>query len=72
MTTFKLTNWKKPTPQKWRNIGDALLLAIPVITASLEMLPIPGSVKPFLMVACNLLLVTGKFLTKLTHEDNNH
>jgi len=70
MTTIKTSNYNKSTPKRWRDVGDALLVAIPVITASIEMLPIPQQLRPFLLVGCNLLLVLGKFLTKFAHDPN--
>jgi hypothetical protein len=63
------TNWNKPTPARWRNIGDALLVSIPLLTGFIMQSPLPEGAKSWLIFLSNLALVGGKFVTKLFGED---
>jgi hypothetical protein len=51
----------KPTPSKWRKIGDTLLLA----STTLSSLNID---KPYIAIAIQVTGVVGKFLTNFAHE----
>jgi len=54
--------YAKPTPAKWRKIGDALLL----LSTTLAALNISH---PTLAIGIQVTGVIGKFLTNFFHED---
>lgn len=64
-TSFSTKNWTKPTPKKWRDIGDALLAISIAITGTVAPLPIPDNIKVYIIAGANLIGGIGKFLTKL-------
>lgn len=68
-TTFNTENFNKPTPMRWRNIGDALLVSIPLLDLTISQSPLPESAKIWIKFIGGILLVGGKFLTKLFHDD---
>ena len=70
-TTLKLENWHKPTPAKWRNIGDALLALSVVIASAVVLIPIPDNVKVIIMAASTFVGGVGKFITKLAYDPNS-
>ena len=54
--------YAKPTPAKWRKIGDGLLLASTTIaTMNIQ--------HPTVAVAVQITGVLGKFITNFFHED---
>lgn len=55
-----MKNYYKPTPAKWRKIGDALLAASTMITASAI-----ATAHPYLALIALGIGVVGKFLTNL-------
>ena len=64
-TRVSIEGYAKPTPAKWRRIGDGLLLASTLI-ASLNI----GT--PVAAVTIQVTGVVGKFLTNFFHtEDEN-
>lgn len=69
MTTVKKDNWNKPTPKKWRDIGDAALALSAALTGLITSLPLPDQFKLIALPVLNVLAAGIKFLTKLTHEE---
>ena len=66
MTLPKIkSNYYKPTPAKWRKLGDALLGASTTITAY----AIADEWSKYITLAALVLGVTGKFLTNFFSED---
>lgn len=72
-TTMK--NFYKPTPKKWRKIGDALLASATVIAVggiwqfeSLKEVFTTGEIKA-MIISSIVLGVIGKFLTNFFKED---
>lgn len=66
-TTFKLSNWFKPTPDKWQKIGDtALYIVLPIIEAGIGQF-VPPEYKAVAMFGYMALSLIIKGLTKLTH-----
>ena len=61
---MKLSNYYKPTPKKWRKIGDTLL-AVSVYAQTQQV--ISGSTK--LMTITAIVGIVGKFLTNFFVED---
>lgn len=72
MATFSTKNWNKGTPERWRNIGDALLVCIPLFTGFVTQSPLPESTQQWVIFIGNIVLVGGKFLTKLFGESESH
>jgi len=68
--SLSVKNWNRPTPAKWRNTGDALLFAIPLLTLTISQSPLPEGAKAWATFISNLLLVIGKFVTKFFGEPN--
>jgi hypothetical protein len=69
MTTVKRSNWNKPTPKKWRDIGDAALALSAAVSGAITALPLPDGFKLIALPIVNLIGAAIKFLTKLTHEE---
>jgi hypothetical protein len=69
MTTVKTSNWNKPTPKKWRDIGDAALGLCAALSAGIAAVPIPDNIKIWILPVLNLIGAAIKFLTKFTHEE---
>ena len=65
----KLSNYNKRTPERWRRIADAGLVAIPTLQAAIIALPLADGVKAWTMLPVALLLVAFKFITKFLEED---
>lgn len=66
MSMFKLSDYYKPTPAKWRKIGDSLLAGSTVITAASFI----GDYHTLGMIAL-IIGATGKFITNFFTDDNN-
>jgi hypothetical protein len=64
------SNYYKPTPKKWRKIGDTILLG----TASLSVLimgsPLSDHAKAWIVFFSNALGIVGKVLTNFFKEDS--
>lgn len=58
-----LKNYYKPTPKKWRKIGDALL------GVSLIAIPAELSGYPWISISVFFIGVIGKFLTNFFSDD---
>lgn len=56
-------NYKAPTPDKWRKIGDSLLIISIGLDGIVATLPIPEKVKIWIMAIISVMGVAGKFLT---------
>lgn len=65
-----IENYKKPTPIKWRKIGDMVLLAIPVLELQLESLPV--QINPMLKWSITCFLVLFKLYTNTKVEANHY
>lgn len=59
-----LNNYKKPTPLRWRRVGDALL------AVSLVAVPAELSGHTWLSISVFLVGVIGKFLTNLFSDES--
>jgi len=75
LNDFLYSYWK-PTPKKWRRIGDGLLAAASVLAIGglwqfdgLKEIFTPNEIKG-LIVTSIVLGVLGKFLTNFFKEDN--
>lgn len=72
-----MKNYWKPTPKKWRQVGDSILAVATFVTAGglmqyekLTEIYTPKEIK-LGMTICLILGVTGKFLTNFFKEDEN-
>ena len=71
-----INNYYKPTPKKWRKIGDALLASVTVLAVggiwqfdTLKEIFTPGQIRA--LIASSIALgVVGKFLTNFFKEDS--
>lgn len=61
-----ITNYWKPTPKKWRKIGDALL-AVTLFAAPYELV----TQNHYLGMTFLIVGIVGKFLTNFFSENNN-
>lgn len=59
-TRFGVNGYAKPTPAKFRKIGDALLVSSTIVSAQF-----PDN--PKIMLASQLVGIVGKFLTNFFH-----
>ena len=58
-----INNYKKPTPNRWRKIGDYILLITGLIPIQLPMLPIPDNQKVWIGAGSTFVGITLKFWT---------
>lgn len=58
-----INNYKKPTPVKWRKIGDYILVVQVFITGSLPTWPLPENQKVIIGSIVNFIGVSLKFWT---------
>ncbi len=68
--TFRFMNFNKPTPQKWRDFGDALLV-VGLLSPTVASLPLTDNAKIWTMAVVNTIVIIGKFITKLFHDENH-
>ena len=66
---MNIKNYYKPTPKKWRKVGDALIIAIPTIQPAIMGLDISLKAKAWLVLAISVILATGKFLTNFFADE---
>ena len=66
--TFKTENWNKPTPARWRNTGDAIMVLGAGLTAMFAALPLTDETKLWILPIVGIATPIGKFLTKLFAE----
>ncbi len=65
-----LNNYYKPTPKKWRQFGDFLLLMIPVCVGIIQSAPnLDETQKYWFLSGCTVFLTIGKFITNLFKDD---
>lgn len=67
MLMFKLNNYYKPTPAKWRKIGDALLASSTFITSA----AIIGNYQTLGLIFL-VIGAAGKFITNCFTENKNN
>jgi hypothetical protein len=61
-TKFGLSGFYKPTPTKWRKVGDVLLAGSVVISTQFPE-------DPKMILISSIAGVVGKFITNLFHKD---
>lgn len=68
-TSFKTCNYSKPTPKKWRRIGDACILTIPLLQGTIQSSPLNADTKAWIITFTGLILVGAKFVTNFFTEE---
>jgi len=68
-TTFKVSNWNKITPAKWKLIGNTCNYAIPLLIPVIAMYPIEPITKLWITAILSTVLVVTKFITKFFSEE---
>lgn len=66
-----IENYSKPTPIKWRKIGDYILVLQVLITAQAPAWPIADNIKVWIVSGVNFLGTSIKFWTNTRKEDGN-
>lgn len=64
-----MKNYYKPTPKKWRKIGDAILLGTASLSALMMGAPLSESAKTLTIFLLNVIGVVGKVITNFFKED---
>jgi len=71
--SFNLNNYYRKTPRNWKQIGDACLIGIPLISGALMTAPMDETVKLWLIFGCNIALAIMKMVTKfIGDEETDH
>lgn len=64
-----MQNYYKPTPKKWRKIGDAILLGCTSLSAFVMGSPLTDNGKAWATFILNVIGVAGKVVTNFFKED---
>lgn len=64
-------NYKKPTPVKWRKVGDFALLLCVFLSGSIMSLPIDEQGKLWTIFGLNLISTIIKFWTNTNKDEKN-
>jgi hypothetical protein len=70
MITFKFSNRKKWTPDRWYKFGDACLFAIVPLDMAIKQSSLPEEIKVWAGTISLLLCSAGKFITRFFHDSN--
>lgn len=62
-------SYYKPTPVKWRKIGDAILLGTASLSAMMMGAPLSENAKTWSIFILNIVGVAGKVITNFFKED---
>jgi hypothetical protein len=65
-----ITNYYKPTPKKWRQIGDSILLGTTALSGMMMGAPLSESGKTWCIFILNVIGVVGKVLTNLAKSED--
>ncbi len=63
-----IENYKKPTPEIWRKIGDAALISIPIIEAQIAVYP--NEIDPIIKWGITTFLILFKVWTNTKIDKN--
>lgn len=66
-----IDNYKKPTPMKWRKIGDYVLLLQVFVTGQLPLWPVPDQTKVIVGSIVTFVGISVKFWTNTKKDDDN-
>jgi hypothetical protein len=65
-----INNYYKPTPKKWRKIGDAILFLSASISAFIPTSPLDEGSKLWAMFGLNIFGIIGKTATNFFKEED--
>lgn len=65
------SNYKKVTPDRWRQIGDSILLAQAGLTGIIMTLPVSDNAKVWAIAIVNFLGIIGKIMTNFSAKKDN-
>ena len=65
-----INNYYKPTPKKWRKIGDAILFLSASISAFIPTSPLDEGSKLWTMFGLNIFGIIGKTATNFFKEED--
>lgn len=66
---LKLSNYYRKTPRWAKNIGDAALISIPLVSSAIMGAPLDETTKLWMIFVCNIALAVIKFITKLVGNE---
>lgn len=66
---IKLSNYYRKTPRWAKNIGDAALISIPLVSSAIMGAPLDETTKLWMIFVCNITLAVVKFITKLVGNE---
>jgi hypothetical protein len=64
-----MNNFYKPTPVKWRKLGDTILLGCTSFSGLLMTAPLSDNHKAWAILGLNAIGVLGKMITNFFKED---
>lgn len=62
-TKEMIANYNKPTPKRWRRIGDYTMLVTMFLQANVPALPISATVKVYVLIVLGFVGMSIKFWT---------
>lgn len=68
-TTFNRKNFNKPTPKKWKLIGDTAIYSLPLLTSAVMASPLDGDIRQWVNFGLTILLVSAKAISKFFKEE---
>lgn len=71
MKTKMMKNYYKPTPKRWRKIGDAILLGSTSLSALMMGAPLSDHTITITVFILNVIGVVGKVLTNLAKDESD-
>lgn len=66
-----MKNYYKPTPIKWRKLGDAVLFLSTGVSGLIMAAPVTDHTKTWIMLGLSIVGLVGKTLTNFFSDDNN-
>lgn len=66
-----MQHYKKPTPIKWRKIGDYILLTSAFLSGNLPALPFNDNIKVWIGVGINFVGISLKFWTNTKKDPDS-
>ena len=64
-----IKDYQKPTPVKWRKVGDAILLGTTSLSAMMMGAPLSDHAKTWTIFLLNVAGVFGKIITNLAKDE---
>jgi hypothetical protein len=61
---LKISNYYKRTPRSWKMVGDICLFIAPLFSGAVMAAPFMEPTKSWILFGINIILITGKIITK--------